>query len=144
MECVVQNDALSKDRFITAHMFLHMICCMTGEWVLRQHFAGRKSFARYRCRCGNKWMSAHGYPDVKQGCLECAKLATLPCCMWRNNGNGHVVGEPWKDDDTRLRRTSAERCGSLDTQASLGSSEGFDFMHTRFWDGSNPFFSTSS
>ena len=51
----------------------------------RESFCGRKSFGRYQCPCGHKWMSAHGYPEGQKGCLGCGKLASHPCCLWHNN-----------------------------------------------------------
>ena len=55
-----------------------------GGWERRQNFTGRKSFGRYHCKCSHTWQSSKSFPNVKQGCLQCATHASLPCCLWRN------------------------------------------------------------
>jgi len=62
-----------------------------GEWVARDEFRGKKSFAFFRCKnCKKTWMSAHGYKQFKQGCKRCDE-DYLPLFMWKNHNKRRSV-----------------------------------------------------
>jgi len=79
-----------------------------GEWVPRDEFPGKKSFAFYRCkRCTKNWVSAHGYKTFMQGCQRCEK-ELLPLFMWKNQDKRK------RDEDLESERLDgphdSERC----------------------------------
>eukprot|EP00035_Acanthoeca_spectabilis_P032689 m.19941 g.19941 ORF g.19941 m.19941 type:complete len:121 (-) comp5504_c0_seq1:158-520(-) len=55
-----------------------------GQWVPTGQFIGKKSFGKYTCKCGARWVSAHAQPRFKQECKTC-KDGYYPEVMWRND-----------------------------------------------------------
>lgn len=55
-----------------------------GYWLKREEFKENKSFGYFRCiPCKKNWMSAHSFPEFKQGCKNCNK-EWLPNLLWVN------------------------------------------------------------
>eukprot|EP00047_Mylnosiga_fluctuans_P000749 m.201247 g.201247 ORF g.201247 m.201247 type:complete len:233 (-) comp10104_c0_seq2:231-929(-) len=64
-----------------------------GSWVRVHDYPGRKSFGRFYCSCGNKWMSAHAFKeDYGQDCRECDVSDLAPRYMWRNSAADDTSG----------------------------------------------------
>ena len=60
-----------------------------GRWVTKQEFTGLKSFGCFQCasrKCKNTWVSAHAYPNYRQGCKRCGGNAWVyPKYLWVNS-----------------------------------------------------------
>jgi hypothetical protein len=64
---------------------------LSGHWVERKGFKGKKSFGYFSCYvCAGKnqssWLSAHAFKTFRQGCKRC-KTYVLPIYMWVNAEN---------------------------------------------------------
>jgi len=81
-----QHDCLAS-MSVKSVWILPCISLSAGWWEPRETFTGRKSFARYKCQCDNMWMSAHGFPNVKQG----VRVVSLPCWYVRVHFRAHTL-----------------------------------------------------
>ncbi len=58
-----------------------------GDWVHPYEFKGRKSFGYFKCSsCLKTWISAHSFPQFKQGCKKC-NIEDVPIFLWQNAEN---------------------------------------------------------
>lgn len=55
-----------------------------GYWIHREEYTGRKSFGYFKCEiCFKNWVSAHSFPNFKQGCKKC-NTEDYPIFLWQN------------------------------------------------------------
>ena len=84
-----------------------------GEWVDRQDFSGRKSFGFFACTSsscgGNRWTSAHAYPEYKQACAKCER-GYHPLFMWVNYYSDRSEDVDEEDDRAPHHRQRCEAC----------------------------------
>tara|TARA_Y100000592_G_scaffold87246_1_gene141579 strand:+ start:2266 stop:2967 length:702 start_codon:yes stop_codon:yes gene_type:complete len=97
----------NQQRRVAANLLMHYVPPapgISGTWVPRDEFVGRKSFGIFKC-C-RQWSSAHAFKAYRQDCCKCNR-SVYPTFLWLNTGPRTKV---MRDKSTSHHRSRCEAC----------------------------------